>query len=101
MIRITADIDKTPLKVVKTRTKALMIYLYKYHKIIFNDFQVKRSSGKKGYHIILWCNNRLTKKKIIFLRYLFGDDVKRIQIDLKRRRSRQFLFKSKKYIKNH
>ena len=95
MIRITADMDNIPFSVAKSRTLAVIDYIYKYHKIIIDRKTVRRSSGGKGCHAILWTNDYLTNWDVFYIRFLLGDDIRRIKKDIKRRRPKQYLFKKK------
>lgn len=95
MIRITADMDNIPPSVASTRTTAIIEYLYNRIGLSFDRKIIRKSSSGKGCHVILWTKERLTKEQIVFIRYILGDDVKRIKKDLKRRRCKQYLFKRK------
>jgi hypothetical protein len=98
MIRITADLDNIPLSVARARTIAIINYLF-HLDVIFDSRIIRKSSSKKGCHVILWTRNNLDKQQIIFIRYLLGDDTKRIKRDLLRRRPKQYLFKKKVRIR--
>lgn len=95
MIRITADLDNTPLSVAKMRTIAVIDYVYRHYNITFSDKIFRLSSSKKGCHVILWTDNKLNKEMILLIRYLLGDDTKRLIEDKKRRRPKQYLFRKK------
>ena len=87
--RITADWDfKNPLKI--------LFYLYRCYTLSPKEITIKKSNSK-GYHVILWLDlhNKVTKKFILILRAYIGDDKKRIEIDKKRKISRQYLFYKK------
>lgn len=94
-IRITADLDRLPLSVAKARTDAIILWLYKYHGITINDKIVRKSSGKKGCHIILWTDNNIKAEQLLFIRMVLGDDYKRLMLDRARAEPKQYLFKDK------
>ena len=94
MIRITADLDNTPLSVARIRTYAIMEYM-KNKDILLESPEIRLSSSGKGCHVILWSNEKLEKYTIFFIRMLLGDDFKRLSRDFKRRRAKQYLFKRK------
>jgi hypothetical protein len=94
MIRITADIDNTPLSVVETRTHLVQLYCFD-KDIIFDRKTIRKSSSGRGYHVILWTSNTVDRDLILFIRYLLGDDTKRIMRDVARRKPKQYLFKEK------
>lgn len=100
MIRITADLDRITLTTAKARLTAIVYYLNKIHNININYTKIRRSSSKKGCHVILFTDGKLPKYKIIWIRELLGDDWKRIKHDLKRKYPRQYLFKKKVRIRN-
>lgn len=96
MIRITADLDNTPLIIAKKRTIAILVYLYKNYKIHFEDKIIRKSSSGKGCHVILWTNHKLKEKEVIFIRMLLGDDFQRIIRDSKN--PKQHLFYKKRFL---
>lgn len=100
MIRITADLDNTRLSVARVRTTAVIAWLYHHYTIIFDKRIIRKSPSGKGYHIILWTSQRMTNKEIFFTRALLGDDPKRLELDMKRRRPKQYLFNKKIPAKN-
>jgi len=86
--RLTADLDFTnPLKV--------LFYIYRAIKLKPNEIVLKKSNSK-GFHLIIWVNGRLSKKRIFELREYIGDDKKRIELDKKRKKPRQYLFYKKR-----
>ena len=93
--RITADIDNTPLSVVKMRTIAIINYLHDKFNIEIDRKEIRKSSRGKGAHVILFTQQKLKKHVLFLARFLLGDDHKRIKMDLKRRRPKQYLFKKK------
>ena len=95
MIRITADIDNTPISVVKNRVIAILMHLNKKEGLTFDRVKVRYSSSGLGCHVILWSNDKISKNKIFYIRYLLGDDVKRIKRDMKGRNSQHLFFKKK------
>ena len=101
MIRITADLDNISLSTAGIRVLAVLNLLFK-NGFRFNDKIIRLSPRKKGVHVILWTNQLLDKKQIFFIRSLLGDDYERLSRDKKRRRPKQYLFKSKHRLKkNH
>lgn len=98
MIRITADLDNMPLTVARIRALAIINLLDKHFNIIIDRKKIRMSSSKKGCHVILFTNNKLKKDGIFFIRYLLGDDHKRIKKDLKRKRPKQYLFTEKRML---
>lgn len=97
--RITADLDKTFLSVAKARTDAVILWLYKYNGITVNEKKVRRSSGKKGCHVVLWTDNHINRQQFFFIRLVLGDDIKRVKLDMLRKKPKQFLFYKKVYLK--
>lgn len=92
---ITLDIDTLDKQVIIFALKKIASYGYE------NDITVRRSSSGKGVHIIAWSNTGLTKKELLALRYISGDDPIRIWLDSQADRVGQVLFTNKKVYYHH
>lgn len=91
--RITADID----------TKNILALCWNIYKVFiyvkeFDRLELKKSNSK-GYHLIVWSRKNYTQAQIFHLRYLIGDDKKRIDVDKKRKHPKQYLFYKKRKLK--
>lgn len=90
MIRITADIDHKNIQKISYKIReAIRLY-----EIVPERIVIKKSNSK-GYHIIIFTKDKLKKNEIMHIRKILGDDEKRLSMDKKRRRPKQYLFKEK------
>lgn len=94
MIRITADIDTTDIKVINKCINLAIKFIPNIKKL-----ELIKSS-KKGYHLIVWTTTFISKKNIFLFRELIGDDFNRIRLDKIRGRGLQTLFDRKEKISN-
>jgi len=88
--RITCDLD--------TLDEAEVAYILRiFAEYGFRDkVSVSLSPSGKGYHIIAWNKKGVSKRKLLKIRKIAGDDETRIKLDSMAKRQINVLFDSKK-----
>ena len=91
MRRITADLD----------TKNIFKILFRVYRALKLDPKeiYLKPSNSRGYHLVLWIDREISKKDLFRLRAYLGDDPKRIAIDQRRKKPKQYLFYKKEEYK--
>jgi len=69
------DYDNLFFKDIKKIFKEKGLWLRRFFKLKLLRINVYKT--KKGYHIYIWVNNRLSKQDILFLQLAFGSDFMR------------------------
>lgn len=93
LYRITVDIDTKNPFLISLRILGALKFVSKIKMIIL------KPSNSKGYHLIIWTSKRYTQKQKLNLRKLLFDDKRRIEIDKKRKKPKQYLFFLKRKLK--
>lgn len=76
------------------------LQMYFYNKIIaFNPSKIEMKKSRKGMHVFIWFNRRITEQNKFLIREICGDDKKHIHMDRTHKHARQTMFDSKRKIK--
>ena len=92
LIRITADIDTHDL------SETFLSLVVASEKLEIEQLVIRKSTNK-GYHLIVFTKQLLKTSDIFKYRKLLGDDKKRVTMDKRRKRPKQYLFKKKISLK--
>ena len=98
------DFDGYSFREIKKLFEKRGLWLKRFFKLHIQKINVYKT--KKGYHIYIWVNNRLSNQDIVFLQLAFGSDYmrecyywKRIKYPILPKRGWNILFYKKNYCR--